>query len=65
MARRNTILFVVVLQVHTIMALVTRLKEIKSRVLNASGTAVKEGSSMMFKLGSLVETFANNKKLSL
>ncbi|KAI8037168.1 hypothetical protein M5D96_009915 [Drosophila gunungcola] len=52
------------LRVNTIMALVTRLTEIKSRVLNATGTAVMKGSSMMFNLGSLVEIFADNKKLS-
>ncbi|XP_052841455.1 uncharacterized protein LOC128255758 [Drosophila gunungcola] len=58
------LIVVVVLQVNTIMALVTRLTEIKSRVLNATGTAVMKGSSMMFNLGSLVEIFADNKKLS-
>ncbi|XP_016958428.1 uncharacterized protein LOC108030189 [Drosophila biarmipes] len=54
------LIFVLCLQLHTSMGLVTKLAGLKARFLNATGNTIQEGGSLLYKLGSLLEIYGDS-----
>uniref|UniRef100_A0A6P4EAW3 Uncharacterized protein LOC108038233 n=1 Tax=Drosophila rhopaloa TaxID=1041015 RepID=A0A6P4EAW3_DRORH len=60
--RFSVLIVVFVLQVHTLMAILTHLAAIKGKLINSTGNAISKAGSTMYKLGSLVEIFGDTQQ---